>query len=168
LIIKDLRGNLGTRLKKLDQGEYDAIILASAGLIRLKLPERIKQKIATDFMLPAAGQGAVGIECREDDEKTQALIASLNHSETASRVKAERAVNHTLQGGCQVPIGAFAQINHQQITINGLVGSLDGQTILKQTITGKLEQAEELGIKLAKDLIAQGADKILAEININD
>ncbi|MDH5434082.1 MAG: hydroxymethylbilane synthase, partial [Gammaproteobacteria bacterium] len=167
LQIKDLRGNLGTRLGKLDDGQYDAIILASAGLIRLKMPERIAQKIPEDFILPAGGQGAVGIECRLNDQKTLDLIAPLNHKETAIRVKAERAVNNRLQGGCQVPIGAFATIENDQVTIDALVGSLDGKSIIQKQIIGSTDQAEALGTQLAEELLAAGADKILAEIGLD-
>lgn len=164
LEIRDLRGNLGTRLGKLDDGQYDGIILASAGLIRLKMPERIAQKISADFMLPAGGQGAVGIECRINDETTRALLAPLNHTETAIRVKAERAVNNHLQGGCQVPIGAFSQINGDQIIIDALVGALDGSEILQRQISGSVDDAEKLGVEIAEQLLAAGADRILAEV----
>ncbi|WP_196139157.1 hydroxymethylbilane synthase [Aliikangiella sp. G2MR2-5] len=164
LVIKDLRGNLGTRLGKLDEGQFDAIILASAGLIRLEMPERIAQKLPEDFLLPAGGQGAVGIECRTDDEETKKLLAPLNHAETAIRVKAERAVNNHLQGGCQVPIGAFATVSDGQITIDALVGALDGGEIIQRQIKGNLDEAESLGVKIAKQLLDAGADKILAKI----
>ncbi|TQV88402.1 hydroxymethylbilane synthase [Aliikangiella coralliicola] len=164
LDIRDLRGNLGTRLGKLDEGKYDAIILATAGLLRLEMPERIAQKIPADFILPAGGQGAVGIECRTDDKKTLELLAPLNHQETAIRVKAERTVNNRLQGGCQVPIGAFAQLDNDSIVIDALVGALDGSQIIQRQIRGPLEQAEALGIEIAEQLLAGGADKILAEI----
>lgn len=166
LQINDLRGNLGTRLGKLDQGQYDAIILASAGLIRLKMPERIAQKISPDYILPAGGQGAVGIECRSDDMKTKSLLACLNHSQTAIRVKAERAVNNHLQGGCQVPIGAFAQINGEEITIDALVGSTDGSEIIQHQITGSIEHAEQLGVEIAEQLLNDGADRLLNEIGL--
>jgi len=162
--IRDLRGNLGTRLGKLDEGQYDAIILAAAGLIRLQMPERIAEKISPEFILPAGGQGAVGIECRLNDSQTLDLLAPLNHPATATRVIAERAVNNRLQGGCQVPIGAFAQLNGDQINIEALVGSLDGNKILQQSISGLSKDAEKLGIELAESLLAAGADKILADI----
>lgn len=164
LIIKDLRGNLGTRLNKLDDNQYDAIILAAAGLIRLNKMDRIAQKISSDLILPAGGQGAVGIECRNDDESTKNFLAPLNHTITAIRVKAERAVNNRLQGGCQVPIGAFSHIDAQQITIKALVGSLDGKNIIQHQITGALNQAEQLGIRVAEQLLQSGADKILKEV----
>ena len=164
LDIRDLRGNLGTRLGKLDEGQYDAIILAAAGLIRLEMPHRIAQKIPADFILPAGGQGAVGIECRSDDEKTRSLLACLNHQETAYRVKAERAVNNQLQGGCQVPIGAFARIDEEQMTIDALVGAIDGSEIIQHQISGSVEHAEKLGVEIAEQLLADGADRILADL----
>ncbi|WP_444996497.1 hydroxymethylbilane synthase [Aliikangiella sp. IMCC44359] len=164
LKIADLRGNLGTRLGKLDEGQYDAIILATAGLLRLKMPSRIAQKIPADFILPAGGQGAVGIECRLDDTVTQKLLAPLNHTETAIRVSAERAVNNRLQGGCQVPIGAFSQIKNDQIIIDALVGSMDGKHIIQRQVNGPIDQAEALGVQIAEQLLAAGADKILKDI----
>lgn len=167
LNIKDLRGNLGTRLSKLDEGLYDAIILASAGLIRLNMPERIAQKIPVDVILPAGGQGAVGIECRLDDQQTLELLAPLSHQSTASRVLAERAVNNRLQGGCQVPIGAFATLSESQISIDALVGELDGSRIIQRQISGHVKDAESLGTELAEELLAAGAGKILAGIGTN-
>lgn len=164
LTIRDLRGNLGTRLGKLDDDQYDAIILAAAGLIRLEMPERIAEKISPEMILPAGGQGAVGIECRLDDKQTLDLLAPLNHQATATRVIAERAVNNRLQGGCQVPIGAFANLKGENITIEALVGSLDGNKIIQQSISGLSSDAEKLGIEIAESLLAAGADKILAEI----
>jgi hydroxymethylbilane synthase len=164
LDIRDLRGNLGTRLGKLDDGQYDAIILASAGLIRLKMADRIAQAIPADYMLPAGGQGAVGIECRTDDDVTKSLLACLNHEETAIRVKAERAVNNHLQGGCQVPIGAFSQINGDEIVIDALVGAIDGSEIIQHQITGAKSDAEKLGIEIAEQLLADGADRILQQV----
>lgn len=136
LIIKDLRGNVGTRLAKLDNGEYDAIILAAAGLIRLKLSERIASFISAEESLPANGQGAVGIECRINDERVKALLAPLEHLETRYRVLAERAMNTRLEGGCQVPIGAFAEIDGDEMTLRGLVGNPDGSEIIEGVITG--------------------------------
>ena len=164
LDIRDLRGNLGTRLGKLDDGQYDAIILASAGLIRLEMPERIAQKIPAKWILPAGGQGAVGIECRIDDEATKKLLAPLNHPETAIRVKAERAVNNRLQGGCQVPIGAFANVQGDDVHIEALVGALDGSEIIQKQISGPKENAEQLGTEIAEQLLSAGADKILEEV----
>lgn len=164
LTIKSLRGNVGTRLSKLDAGEYDAIILASAGLIRLGLKERIRSFISVEDSLPASGQGAVGIETRLNDERVLKYINSLNHPETAYCVKAERAMNARLQGGCQVPIGAFARLNGETVSMNALVGALDGSQIIRASGIAPIAQAELLGVQIAEQLLAQGADKILAEV----
>jgi hydroxymethylbilane synthase len=165
LTIKDLRGNVGTRLGKLDAGEYDAIILASAGLIRLGMAERIATTIECDSILPAAGQGAVGIECREDDLEIQQLLAPLNCEETTYRVTAERALNKKLQGGCQVPIAAYATLEGSQVHLKALVASIDGSQTLFAAATKPVEQAEQLGIDVAEELLDQGADQILQSIN---
>ncbi|WP_077284370.1 hydroxymethylbilane synthase [Cognaticolwellia aestuarii] len=164
LDIRDLRGNVNTRLKKLDNGEYDAIILAAAGLIRLEMPERIREYIAAEVMLPANGQGAVGIECRTDDAAIKALLAPLACEETRIRVIAERAMNRALEGGCQVPIGSYAVLNGQELHLRGLVGAVDGSEILTGEVHGKLTEAEQLGNQLAEDLLAKGADKILRQV----
>ncbi len=166
LQIKELRGNVNTRLGKLDSGEYDAIILASAGLIRLDMAHRIASNLDSRLSLPAGGQGAVGIECRVDDPDIQRLLASLHHRDTASCVLAERAVNRHLQGGCQVPIACFAELDAegQTIALRGLVGSVDGATILRASIQGDRDNAEQLGIQLAEQLLAAGAGEILAEV----
>jgi len=164
LQVKFLRGNVNTRLKKLDDGEYDAIILAAAGLIRLKMPERIKQAIAPEVSLPAVGQGAVGIECRIKDEWTKTLLAPLEHSITRSRVLAERAVNTTLEGGCQVPIGSFALIEGDEIWLRALVGEPDGSKIVFDELRGPVADGEKLGRQLAEQLLAQGAKEILAKL----
>ncbi len=168
LDIRDLRGNVNTRLKKLDEGQYDAIILAAAGMIRLEMPERIQEFIEPEVMLPANGQGAVGIECRTDDETIKALLAPLGCETTRIRVLAERAMNRALEGGCQVPIGSYAVIqgdgNEQQVFLRGLVGAIDGSEILQSDVTGNCENAEALGQELAKQLLEQGADKILSEV----
>ena len=164
LDIRDLRGNVNTRLAKLDNGDYDAIILAAAGLLRLEMPERIADFIEPETSLPANGQGAVGIECRSDDERVKALLAPLEHTETRIRVLAERAMNRRLEGGCQVPIGAYALVNGEQVHIRGLVGAVDGSEILRDEVSGSVENAEQLGVQLAEQLLAQGADKILAEV----
>ena len=164
LQINDLRGNVGSRLGKLDAGEYDAIILASAGLIRLQLAKRIASFIEPEMILPAAGQGAVGIECRLDDERTKALLAVLNDSDSEIRVTAERAMNSHLQGGCQVPIGGFAEISGDQLVVRGLVGSLSGEQILEEKVQGSVNDAKALGIELAERLLAAGADEILREV----
>lgn len=164
LKIIDLRGNVNTRLKKLDDGEYDAIILAAAGLKRLEFEDRITQFIGTDICLPAIGQGAVGIECRTDDARVHNLIAPLNDNKTQIRVTAERAMNATLQGGCQVPIAGYAEFEKGLIMMRGLVGQVDGKKIIRGDIAGPADNAEELGIVLAEDLLSRGADKILKEL----
>ncbi len=164
LRISDLRGNVNTRLGKLDAGGYDAIILASAGLKRLGMADRIRESLAPEISLPAVGQGAVGIECRVDDRETLALLAPLNDAETQTRVSAERAMNHKLQGGCQVPIGGYAELAHGVLLLRGMVGQVDGQEIVRGEIAGKPEDAEDLGGALADDLLARGADRILEEL----
>tara|TARA_R110000744_G_scaffold136954_3_gene247285 strand:- start:5811 stop:6743 length:933 start_codon:yes stop_codon:yes gene_type:complete len=164
LDIRDLRGNVNTRLKKLDNGEYDAIILAAAGLIRLEMPERIREYIAPEVMLPANGQGAVGIECRNDDETIKTLLAPLGCEETRIRVLAERAMNRALEGGCQVPIGSYAVLENQKIYLRGLVGAVDGSEILTSEVRGDISEAEQLGNQLAENLLAKGADKILRHV----
>ncbi len=161
LEIIDLRGNVGTRLSKLDAGNYDAIILASAGLKRLGLAERIRHSIQPVISLPAVGQGALGLECRVDDQNVLDLIQPLMHVETNACVRAERAFNAYLEGGCQVPIAGYATLSNGQIHLEGRVGSPDGQTLLKAQQTGTPEEAEQLGVALAKDLLAQGAGEIL-------
>jgi hydroxymethylbilane synthase len=164
LSIRDLRGNVNTRLRKLDQGEYDAIILAAAGLIRLAMPERIKEYISADIMLPANGQGAVGIECRTDDTTIKTLLAPLEDKNTRYRVLAERAMNRALEGGCQVPIGSYAEIQDEQLHLRGLVGAIDGSKIISDNISGPITQGEQLGLQLAETLLSQGADKILKQV----
>ena len=164
LVIVDLRGNVGTRLRKLDGGEYDAIILAAAGLIRLELAERINQRIAYTDSLPAGGQGAVGIECRTEDIDTMQLIDCLHHQDTATRVLAERAVNSRLQGGCQVPIASFAELVNGAIHLRALVGNLEGTHVIRSELTGDPHQAEQIGLSVAEDLLSQGAKEILAEL----
>ncbi|MFY8326982.1 hydroxymethylbilane synthase [Pseudoalteromonas sp. ZZD1] len=164
LVIRDLRGNVNTRLAKLDDGQYDAIILAAAGLIRLEMHDRIKAFIEPEMSLPANGQGAVGIECRIDDEVTKALLAPLEHNETRIRVNAERAMNRRLEGGCQVPIGAYALVDGDQVHLRGLVGAVDGSEILRAEISGKAVDAQTLGTQLAEQLLEMGADKILADV----
>lgn len=164
LQIKFLRGNVNTRLAKLDAGEYDAIILAAAGLIRLGFHDRIAEYLMTDVSLPAGGQGAVGIECRTDDDAIKALIAPLHHALSAQQVTAERAMNRRLEGGCQVPIGCFAIHQEGQLFLRGLVASTDGKCILRDEIRGPVAEAETLGVTLAERLLAAGADRILAEV----
>ncbi|MBT1451816.1 hydroxymethylbilane synthase [Glaciecola sp. XM2] len=165
LVIKDLRGNVNTRLGKLDAGEYDAIILAAAGLIRLNMHARIVEQIAPEISLPAVGQGAVGIECRNDDHMLIELLEALNDQETAIRVRAERAMNARLEGGCQVPIGSFAELDGEQLTLRGLVATPDGKTILRSQQSGDFDQPEAIGIAVAQELIAQGAADILRALH---
>lgn len=159
-----LRGNVGTRLGKLDNGEFDAIVLAAAGLLRLKLEQRIAQYLPIDISLPAGGQGAVGIECREGDERVLELLRPLHDADTADRVYAERALNHGLQGGCQVPIGCYAEIDGDQLHLRGLVGEPDGTRVLHTSKSGHRRDAVALGKAAAEDLLAQGADEILAAL----
>jgi len=168
LDIRDLRGNVNTRLRKLDEGQYDAIILAAAGLIRLEMPERIKQFLDTDLLLPANGQGAVGIECRTHDERVHQYLSVLEHAETRARVLAERAMNRGLEGGCQVPIGAYAEVADGILHLKGLVGSLDGSEIIQADIAGSVSDGEQLGKDLAEHLLTLGAKKILAEVYKQD
>lgn len=164
LQIRDLRGNVNTRLAKLDSGEFAAIILAAAGLIRLGFEHRIAAFLPVTTSLPANGQGAVGIECRSDDEQVKTLLAPLEHTPTRICVLAERAMNRQLQGGCQVPIGAFAELSADEIWLRGLVGSLDGSQIIRGEVRGHASEAESLGEKLAETLLQQGAAAILAEV----
>ncbi|WP_436874743.1 hydroxymethylbilane synthase [Kosakonia sacchari] len=168
LVIRSLRGNVGTRLSKLDNGDYDAIILAVAGLNRLGLGSRVRTALPPETSLPAVGQGAVGVECRLDDTRTRALLAPLNHDDTAVRVKAERAMNTRLEGGCQVPIGSYAELIDGGIWLRGLVGAPDGSIMVRGERRGRLEDAEQLGISLAEELLDNGARAILAEIYNGD
>ena len=165
--ILDLRGNVNSRLGKLDNGDYDAIILASAGLIRLGFEDRIAHSISTDDSLPAIGQGAVGIECRSDDDEINALLAPLNHKATAIRVSAERAQNTRLNGGCQVPIGGFAELlDNNQMRLRGLIGFPDGSKIFRSEKQGSQDDAEALGVAVAEDLLSQGGGEVLKLLGI--
>lgn len=164
LIIKDLRGNVNTRLRKLDEKEYDAIILAAAGLKRLEMDHRIASFIEPEQSLPAVGQGAVGIECRVDDARVKALLAPLNDALTSDRVMAERAMNLALEGGCQVPIGSYAVIDGDELWLRGLVGKPDGTQVIRADIKGQRNNARELGLQLADTLLSQGAKEILAAV----
>lgn len=164
LIIRSLRGNVGTRLGKLDAGEYDAIILAVAGLKRLGLGDRIRQIMPAEESLPAVGQGAVGIECRLDDAWVIGLLSALNHDDTACRVRAERAMNTRLEGGCQVPIGSYALLEGDQLWLRGLVGAPDGSLMVRGERRGPRAEAEKMGISLAEELLDNGARDILAEV----
>ncbi|MDK7737914.1 hydroxymethylbilane synthase [Providencia stuartii] len=164
LVIRDLRGNVGTRLSKLDNGEYDAIILAVAGLKRLGLEARIRTALAPEQSLPAVGQGAVGIECRLDDERTRQLLEKLNDDNTSVCVLAERAMNMRLEGGCQVPIGSYAIWQDGQIWLRALVGAPDGSQVIRGERLTTPEQATQAGISLAEELLDKGAREILAEV----
>lgn len=164
LRIEPLRGNVNTRLAKLDEGIYDAIILAAAGLIRLGFRERIRAVLPPEESLPAIGQGAIGIECRSDDPRVNALIAPLHHRETAERVLAERAMNARLDGGCQVPIAGHAIHRDGQIYLRGLVGTPDGRSLLRAEESATPDQGEAMGRRVAEALLAQGADAILSAL----
>ena len=167
LQVKFFRGNVNTRLRKLDEEHYDAIILASAGLLRLQMAGRIRQRLPLDFSLPAGGQGAVGIELRSDDAATAALLAPLHHQASASCVIAERAVNTRLQGGCSVPIASFAQFvtaASDQIWLRALVGRSDGSEILRAEGYATAAEAEQLGLQVAEQLLEQGAANILRDV----
>jgi hydroxymethylbilane synthase len=156
---------VGTRLGKLDAGEYDAIILAAAGLKRLGLEERIRLALPAELSLPAVGQGAVGIECRLDDAELITLLQALNDGDTAVCVRAERAMNTRLEGGCQVPIGSFAVLEEgDQLWLRGLVGSPDGSQMITGERRGPRAQAEQMGISLAEELLENGARDILREV----
>jgi hydroxymethylbilane synthase len=159
--ILSLRGNVNTRLAKLDAGDYDAIILASAGLKRLGMAARITESLDTTVSLPAVGQGAIGIECRTDDTEINAMLAVLHDVGTGLCVTAERAMNARLQGGCQVPIAGYAIQQNGQLIMRGLVGQPDGSVLYRSERTAGLEQAEMLGRLIAEDLLSQGADNVL-------
>ncbi len=162
--ILDLRGNVNTRLKKLDEGVYDAILLASAGVKRMGWAERITELLPPEQFLPAIGQGAIGIEIRKDDDHVRGLVGELNDQQTAIRVTAERALNEALQGGCQVPIAGYSEISHGVILLRALVGRPDGSELVQGVISGKPEDAAELGQVLADDLLSRGAREILADV----
>jgi len=162
----DLRGNVNSRLQKLDDGQYDAIILASAGLIRLGFADRISSHIEPEQSLPAIGQGAVGIECRENDSRILDLLAPLDHPHTHTRLAAERAMNHRLNGGCQVPIAGYATLEQDEIYLRGLVGRPDGSEVVRDEIHGQASDAETLGVELAEKLLGQGAGVILSDLGL--
>jgi hydroxymethylbilane synthase len=164
LQVLDLRGNVDTRLHKLREGQYDAVVLAVAGLVRLGHAEAISQALPVDLMLPAVGQGALCIEMRVDDVTTQNLISALDHPPTRWATMAERAFLRRLEGGCQVPIGALGQIDHGQLRLRGLVAALDGSRLVRDEIRGPAEQAEFWGTRLADQLLAAGGDEILEEV----
>lgn len=161
LEILPLRGNVNTRLRKLGDGDYDAIILASAGLKRLGFSDRISAYIEPEISLPAIGQGAIGIECRAEDARINELLKPLHHLDTATCVAAERALNKRLQGGCQVPIGGHAVLQAGRLWLRGLVGTFDGSEILRADASGSAAQAESLGVRVAESLLERGAARIL-------
>lgn len=164
LKIKSLRGNVNTRLRKLDEGEFDAIILAAAGLKRLEFEHRITAFLEPDESLPAIGQGAIGIECRVDDERINGLIKCLHDNDTALCVQAERAMNNRLMGGCQVPIAGYAVLNNDKLYMRGLVGEPDGSKIMRAELSAPAHEAETLGVYLAENLLGQGADQVLKHL----
>jgi hydroxymethylbilane synthase len=164
LIIENLRGNLDTRLRKVREGMYDAIILAAAGLHRMGWQDQITAYLEPDYFLPAVGQGAIGIEIRSGDESVRPLLAPLHHPDTAIAVQAERGFLQELEGGCQVPIGGYAQVKGEMVELTGLVASLDGLEIFRSTRSAPIEQAEELGRELAREILQAGAKRILAEL----
>lgn len=161
LIFRTLRGNINTRLRRLDEGDYDAIILAAAGLKRLHLGDRICAYLSPEESLPSAGQGALGIECRQGDDAVLALIEPLNDPITHARVVAERAVCRRLGGGCKVPVAAYAEIHHSVLHLRGLVANEDGSRILRAHRDGDIQQADNIGTRVAEELLQQGAEKIL-------
>ncbi|MEQ1794190.1 MAG: hydroxymethylbilane synthase, partial [Nitrospira sp.] len=164
LRIEMLRGNLDTRLKKLKEGQFDAIILAAAGLRRLGWTEEITEYLDPQLCLPAIGQGALGIEGRSNDQFVRSILSRLTHPPTQVAVTAERALLHRLEGGCQVPIAAYATLMNDQVHLEGLVASVDGKTVIRDAVQGTRAEAQVLGTRLAERLLARGADKILGEI----
>lgn len=163
-VIHQLRGNVDTRLRKLKEGQFDAIILAAAGIKRLGLAENVTEYIDPEISLPAIGQGALGIECRVDDRELNDLIAFFNHADSRTCVTGERALLRRLEGGCQVPIACYGRMKEGKLHLTGLVGSVDGKRIIKDTIEGAPDTAEKLGVTLAEKLLVQGADVILREV----
>lgn len=166
LEVHNLRGNVNTRLSKLDNGEYDAIILAAAGLIRLGMQERIACELSVEHSLPAAGQGIVGIESRVGDEETAAILDQLHHDETSYRVMAERALSARLDGGCQVPIGAYSELQGNQLWLRGLVATPDGKTVITADATAHQNEAVDLGVRVAEMLLYRGASAILSDLGL--
>jgi len=161
LTVENLRGNVNRRLQRLDEGDFDAIILASAGLMRLNMSERIREVIPAETMLPAVGQGAVGVQCRRGDSRTEQLVAPLNHAPSACLVKAERSANARLGGGCHVPVGAFAEWVGTGLKLRGFVGDPDGSRAFFAEVEGPADAPETLGANLAERLLAEGAGQIL-------
>jgi len=164
LTVVMLRGNLDTRLRKLDEGAYDGIIVAAAGLNRLGLAHRVTQSLSADICLPAIAQGALGLEGRADDDVVKMLAGRLNHEPTRITVTAERALLERLEGGCQVPIAAHATILQKRLRVEGLVASLNGARLVRDSVEGSIDAAHRLGVELAERLLALGGDAILQEI----
>lgn len=162
--LKDLRGNVGTRLGKLDNGEYDGILLAAAGILRLGMPERITQFLPHDLLLPAIGQGAIGIECRAGDDVVEKLIAPLNDEVTSLCVQTERAFSRRLFGGCQLPIAGQAMIGGDEVILNGLIARVDGSDVIQSEQKGSIDEIDSIGTSLAETLLDRGGDKILQEL----
>lgn len=162
--IHQLRGNVDTRLRKLKEGQYDAIILAAAGVRRLGLADNITEYIEPELSLPAIGQGALGIECRVEDRELNDMIAFFNHADTRTCVTGERALLRRLEGGCQVPIACYGTMKSGKLHLDGLVGSVDGKRIIKDSIAGEADKAEKMGVTLAESLLAKGAAEILREV----
>jgi len=164
LEIRDLRGNVDTRIRKLEEGQYDGIILAYAGLKRLGLEGKVRQVFEPDFMIPAVAQGFLGIEARLDDEETRKIVSVLNHRESEIRAKAERAFLKTLEGGCQVPLAAYSEIDGDKLKITGFVSDLEGKRVFRDSMEGPPEEAERIGTALAEKLLDMGARQVLDEI----
>jgi hydroxymethylbilane synthase len=165
LDVRDLRGNVDTRLRKVEAGEYDAVMLAKAGLDRLGWAHRISETFSPDICMPAVGQGALGIECRASDEETSDALAKLNDAETRSAIIAERTLLSVLEGGCQVPLGAWARLERDELVLDACVCSIDGLQYVKQRATAPLDQARALGERMAKLLIDAGGQNILEEVS---
>ena len=164
LRITDLRGNVGSRLNRLEKGEFDAIILAAAGVKRLGMESRIKAYLDPSVMLSAIGQGAIGIECRAGDEAVLELIRPLDHAETHRCILAERELNRRLFGGCQVPVAGYAELLGEELSLRALVGRTDGSEVIGDSIRGPVREAEQLGVQLAERLLSEGADVILKDL----
>ena len=165
LDVRDLRGNVDTRLRKVESGEYDAVMLAKAGLDRLGCSHRISETLSPDVCMPAVGQGAIAVECRANDTEAAQALETLDHAETRTAIMAERALLSALQGGCQVPLGAWARIERGELMLEACVCSIDGIQYVKQRATAPPEQARELGERMARLLIEAGAQSILEEVS---
>jgi hydroxymethylbilane synthase len=165
IVVQPIRGNLQTRLRRLDRGEFDALVLAGAGLMRMGLTNRIRCYLELEVMLPAPGQGALAIECREDDETTQTLLKPLHHESTAASVMAERAMCRKLGGGCHAPVAALGMVHHHVLTLKGLVAGRDGLRVLQAQLLGDPDEAIQIGETVAEDLLQQGAAKLLREFH---